>query len=338
VSINLAELIEAARKAFPADRLAPDRNQGWTLAAEMGWLMVRVPEADGGLGLGIDASTAIHYEMGGVLSRLPLIPAQLALQAIAGSRIADREGWIERLIGGEYVPLHLLPARVTATDGRISGTVSGVLEADIASHVLTALPGCYALVPLDALGVAVVERSTWDETRRLFDLVLDGFRVDPALVLAEGEAARSLHDRLSPETHLALAADCLGGASAALAASVAYLGTRQQFDRPLAMFQALKHRCADLKKEIALGDALLWQRAGEPVPERIAAGGLKAFATRVYRDVAEEAIQLHGGIGLTVEHPCHLFLKRAFLNAALCGDTDYWNEAVGRLALTRADA
>ena len=97
--------------------------------------------------------------------------------------------------------------------------------------------------------------------------------------------------------------------------TIDYLKTRRQFDRPLAMFQALKHRVADLKVEHrrGRGAALGARRVRRSTLAEM--GALKALATRVYAEIAEEAIQLHGGIGLTQEHPCHLFLKRAFLNA-----------------------
>ncbi|HEX7874124.1 MAG TPA: acyl-CoA dehydrogenase family protein, partial [Sphingobium sp.] len=102
----------------------------------------------------------------------------------------------------------------------------------------------------------------------------------------------------------------------------------------LAMFQALKHRCADLKTIISAAEALLWTHAADghtaPLTQPVKAGALKAHAARVYHIVAEEAVQLHGGIGLTEEHQCHLFLKRATLNESLGGSADQWNEAAGR--------
>jgi alkylation response protein AidB-like acyl-CoA dehydrogenase len=116
--------------------------------------------------------------------------------------------------------------------------------------------------------------------------------------------------------------------------TIDYLKTRRQFDRPLAMFQALKHRVADLKIAHSAAEALLWNRAiGAPTLAEI--GALKAHCTTAYLRIAEETIQLHGGIGLTQEHPCHLFLKRAFLNCALGGDPDYWEEQAGRFAMEK---
>jgi alkylation response protein AidB-like acyl-CoA dehydrogenase len=208
-----------------------------------------------------------------------------------------------------------------------------VFEADMARHIVAGLPHMYVLIPLDAPGVEVIERPLWDESRRIFDVVLTGFNPDPALVLAQNDAARALHDLISPSAQLALAADALGGANAVLDLTIDYLKLRKQFDRPLALFQALKHRAADCKIRIVAAEALLWARAGQAELSPLEAGALKALATQVYAAVTEQAIQLHGGIGLTQEHPCHLFLKRAFLNRTLCGDVDRWNEQAGRAAL-----
>lgn len=329
--IELSELTDAAQKAFPRDMLSPPREESWKLIAEMGWLMIDLPEELGGLGLGREATTAIHLEMGRVLSSAPLIPALLGLQGIAASEtLADRGGWVERVTAGEYVPLHLLPGEVLRGSGTLEGRISGVFEADMASHVLAGLPGLYALVPLDASGVTVVERPLWDPSRRVFDVVLNGYALDSALIVSEGDAAKALHDRISPLAQLAIAADSLGGAHAALAMSVEYLKMRKQFDRPLAMFQALKHRCADLMTQIAAAEALLWSRARDTNATVVELGAFKAHAADVYRFITEEAIQLHGGIGLTEEHPCHRFMKRAMLNLQLAGSADHWNGARGR--------
>jgi alkylation response protein AidB-like acyl-CoA dehydrogenase len=334
--IELNELQDAAQKAFPAGAVMPPRDESWALAAEMGWLMIRLPEELGGLGLGREASTMIHFEMGRVLSTAPLIPAQLGLHAILGSAtLAGREDWLERIAGGEYVPLHMLPTKLeTTSDGAISGTISGVFDGDMAVAVIAYLPTGYTIVPMDAAGVSLVERTIWDRSRRMFDLVLDNFRPDPVLVLAGPEAAGALHDLISPEAHLAIAADSLGGANAAFDMSVEYMKMRKQFDRPIAMFQALKHRAADCKIRIVPAEALLWSRAADPAASDVNFGALKTYAAEVYAGVTEEAIQFHGGIGLTEEHQIHLFMKRAMLNLQLCGTPDLWKERLGRATLT----
>jgi alkylation response protein AidB-like acyl-CoA dehydrogenase len=194
-----------------------------------------------------------------------------------------------------------------------------------------------ALLSLDQPGIARAPRRRWDETRPLADLRLEDARVEA--VLARGPAAATLARTLAIHLEFALAADGLGGADALLAMTVDYLQTRQQFGRPLAMFQALKHRCADLKARLAAAEALFWRlsegRGGSGLDELTEAGALKSHVGAVYSDVGEEAIQLHGGIAMTAEHPCHLFVKRALANTALGGEADHWEAAAGREAIGR---
>jgi alkylation response protein AidB-like acyl-CoA dehydrogenase len=333
--IELSELQDAAAKAFPADQLRPERDAAWALAAEMGWLMMPVSEEAGGLGLGRDASATILCEMGKVLGSAPLIPALLTVQALGeASELADQQGWIERACAGEYIAMNLDRATIALSEaGILDATLPAVPDADMASHTLVFGPEFCALVPLDAPGVTITERHLWDESRRLFDLTVSGHTIEPGMFLAMGAAATAIGDRLRTGLVLAVAADSLGGAAACLAMTVEYLKTRRQFDRPLAMFQALKHRCADLKIELGAAEALLWARAGDEAATTTDIGAAKVLACDIFRKIAEEAIQLHGGIGLTDEHMCHLFMKRAMLNLQLGGDLDVWRERLGRQAL-----
>jgi alkylation response protein AidB-like acyl-CoA dehydrogenase len=335
--IERSELHDAAQKAFPADALKPGRDESWKLVTEMGWLMLALPEEAGGLGLGRDAAAAIHFEMGKVLGTAPLIPAMATVQALgAASDLADQAGWIERATAGEFITVNLLAPNASVDGDTLSGTLRAVPEADMASHVMIANPDLTALVALDAPGVTVSERPLWDKSRRLFDVTFTGAKLDAALVMARGEAARAITHRLKAELVVALAADSLGGANAILERTVQYLRDRKQYGRPLGMFQALQHRCADLKVQIAATEALLWARAEQADATFAELGGLKAHAAEVYRWVCEEAVQLHGGVGLTEEFYPHLFLKRANLNVQLGGDNDMWRELVGREALEAA--
>lgn len=338
VTIEISELRDAAQKAFAASGLMAPRDEAWRLMVDMGWLMTELPEEAGGLALGREASASLHFEMGRVLGTAPLVPAMAALSCIAASsQLADRAEWIDRILGGEYVPMPLLPARLRVTDsGALSGTVPGVLDADMASHVLVLCPDGVALVPLCAVQCTLRERPVWDRSRRVFDLVLDEYPRDSAFYLATGDAALAMQAQAWSGARLALAADSLGAATAALDLTIAYLTVRRQFDRPLAMFQALKHRCADLKLAIATAEALLWSRAGDAGAKAAEIGALKALACDTFAQVAEEMIQLHGGIGLTEEHHAHLFMKRAMLNLQLAGSADALCQAAGADALAAA--
>jgi alkylation response protein AidB-like acyl-CoA dehydrogenase len=300
------ELQDSARRAFGEGGLMPDAGASWSQLTEMGWFMMTVPEAQGGLGLGREAAAAVHFELGRALVPGSAIAQMLVVEALAAS---GQQTLLDEAMAGETMTANLCHA----------------LDADKASHIL--------LTRDDRISLSAIATSThkvsWDESRRLFDVT-----TAEEIVLAEGNNAKALSERLQAYLLFMLSADSLGGADAALEMTIEYLKTRRQFDRPIAMFQALKHRVADLKVALSAAEALLWSRAsGELVLPEMSA--LKAHSTTVYARIAEEAIQLHGGIGLTQEHPCHLFLKRAFLNCALGGDADFHEERAGRALMER---
>lgn len=339
MSIDHDELRDSARKMFEGEGLIPDRARSWDLVSEMGWLGLTVPEELGGLGLGRAEASIFYTELGRVLAPVPFLSSMLAIEAVCNApALDDREGWIGRLVGGEIVAVSLTgkadPLAIKTVSGYdVSGTLKGVAEASDATHVLVTGDDLCAFVPLAQDGVTVTPQPLWDKSRNLSDVAFADVAIDPALILATGEEASKLREALQSSLHFALAADSVGGASAALDMTVEYLGTRRQFDRPLALFQALKHRCADLRVALASAEALLWKYldvgSALPLDASAQAGGLKAYAASAYRAITEESIQLHGGIGLTAEHPCHLFLKRALLNATLGGSTDEWEEKAG---------
>lgn len=304
MNMDRSELQDSARKAFGEAGLAPDTHANWAKLTDMGWFMMTVPESQGGLGMGREAMGVIHYELGRTLVPGSTIAQMLVIEALAATGQNDL---LERAMAGEVMTTNLCNA----------------LDADTASHILLVSDDSIALAPV----ASFTHRVTWDETRRLFDVT-----AGEQTLLASGADAAALANHLRAHLLFMLAADSLGGAEAALTMTIEYLKTRRQFDRPLAMFQALKHRVADLKIAHRAAEALLWDRAvGEPSLAEM--GALKAHCTTAYARIAEETIQLHGGIGLTQEYPCHLFLKRAFLNCALGGDADYWEEQAGRFAM-----
>lgn len=334
MNTDVRELQDSARQVLGGLDLAAEEQASWSLISELGWLMISTPEEMGGLGMGLAGACALHMELGRRLATIPFLPATLAIEAVCHSGLADRDTWLERLTTGEtYVAASLAESSLRLSAGssgeaRIAGTAVAVQSADLASHVLICAGDIVALVPLEQPGIETNSRPTWDTTRRLFDLEFTAVALDKQLMLASGPAARVLTSRLAAIRDFALAAEAVGGGAALLDLTVEYLGTRQQFGRPLAMFQALKHRCADLKALNEGAEALLMDSLGrvsesldtavavEPVAE-LAGKGAKQLATAAYASMAEESLQLHGGIGMTSEHVCHLFLKRAMLNEHL---------------------
>jgi alkylation response protein AidB-like acyl-CoA dehydrogenase len=345
MSVELTELQDSARRVLDGAGLAAAEEAIWSQIIELGWLLVAVPEALGGLEAGVLGATTMHAELGRRLSTAPYLPAMLAVDAICQSDLVERESWLERLVGCELITASLAECGIRANGNRLDGTATGVQSADSASHILvwTACNDVVALVALDQSGVEIVARPTWDQTRRLFDVRLASVDLADQTILAEGADAGVLIQRLLAQRDFALAADAIGGASALLDLTVEHLQTRVQFKRPLAMFQALKHRCADMKASIAAAEAMLsdgLRRVGDGLDSadaRHKSMGAKMLATSMCARVAEDCLQLHGGIGMADEHPCHLFLKRSLLSEQLSGSANAYAAelALGLLANTK---
>ncbi|MGH8517674.1 MAG: acyl-CoA dehydrogenase family protein, partial [Panacagrimonas sp.] len=338
MNAELPELRESARQVLGGLGLAAGEDKTWPMVLDLGWLLVGVPEESGGLGQGFAGACAFHEEIGRHLNGVAYLPAMLAVEAAArASAPTLRARWLERATSGVRITAPLAASHVSVSAAvRLSGSASAVLSADAAEHVLlwSDDSDLVVLLPLAQAGVERVHRPTWDTTRRLFDLRLTDVAIDSDQVLASGAEAQALSRRLAVQRDFALAADAIGGAGALLEKTVEYLQTRRQFGRPLALFQSLKHRCADLKTMVSAAEALLsdglW-RVGEQLstPEAEMLGrGAKAYAVSVYARVAEEAVQLHGGIGMTAEHPCHLFLKRALLDEQLGRGGERYESAI----------
>jgi len=281
-----------------------------------------------------------------VLSPQPFVSATIGLDALV--RCGEAPGdLVESAVAGESVivlasGLGTVSASVAGTKTILSGTVRTVLDAGIATHVLVPVDcgkPALALIGLPHPGVAIVHRPTWDQTRQVFDVEFAGTEIDSAAILVRGNAAASVLDHAAAQLDLALAGDAIGGSDAIFAQTLDYMGIRQQFGRSIASFQALKHRCADLKMGMeasrSLTDAACKVYSDDRGDWRAAAACSRIYAGSVYRTVTEEAVQFHGGIGFTWEHDCHLFLRRARLSEVIAGSSEQRKDHVAP-ALFRA--
>lgn len=319
MQIERAELTDALRQMQASLGETPTRAEAWDAVRDAGWLGLTVPEAQGGLEQSLTAACWMHEELGRALAPAPVLAALVAAEALKACPASDgRNAALEAIVGGDA------PAVSLIDDAGTSGTIRGVAGPEGANKLLVIGEDQVALVSFDA-----VPHPTWDQTRSLVDAV-----VGETTVLATGADAAAAAQAASVHLHVGIAADCVGAADALLVRTVTYLQERKQFDRPLAMFQALKHRCADLKVAIAQAAALLTDTLatiergdGNAV---LQAKSAKALASKHFRLVAEEALQLHGGMGMTEEHPCHLFLKRALLNEHLGTPDDDSDVEAGR--------
>lgn len=336
MSDYLNELRDSARQVVAGAGTPMLEDTTGPLIVELGWLLTLVPEELDGLGLGVLEATALHSELGKGLNQAPFLPAMMAIDALCQSALADKAEWIGRFTTGDLVTTSLAEPCIALQDSVLSGVAGVVQSADNASHVLlwTSDEQCVALIDLQQSGVGLVARETWDTTRRLFDVKLNNLALDSQVVVASGADAAKLIARLRTLRDFALAADSLGGGNAILELTIEHLRTRRQYGRPLALFQALKHRCADLKNILAAAEALLndsLSRLADDIdsPEaQLAAKKAKYLACATYAKVTEEALQLSGGIGMAVEYPCHLYLKRSMLNEHLGAGEDHYPDFI----------
>ncbi|KPC59713.1 acyl-CoA dehydrogenase family protein [Streptomyces chattanoogensis] len=301
-----------------------------SLAAEIGTAGLLVPEKLGGQGASAREAAVVLEELGRSVAPVPyLTSAVIAVTALLGCDTGreDVAGPLAALAGGRTVGVLALPLP-TAPDGvgdpavqadeagSLTGRVTSVADAAAAELLLVWArradgPALYA-VEAAADGVRTEAVTSLDLTRPLAHLTLDGAR---GRLLATGDRARTAVERALLAGAGLLASEQLGVAEWCLAETVRHTAQRTQFGRPVGSFQALKHRMAALWLDVAsaraaarnAADALATGSPDLPVAVAVA----QAYCAPVAVRAAEECIQLHGGIGMTWEHPAHLFLKRA---------------------------
>ncbi|MBV2363268.1 acyl-CoA dehydrogenase family protein [Streptomonospora nanhaiensis] len=325
----------------------------WKELADIGVAGLPVAEELGGAGAGLRESAVVAEELGRCVAPVPFLgSAVLATTALLEAG-AEAEGDIAALASGEAVaalavplatpPGAAFPEAVRAEDGALSGTVTGVVDAVTADVLVVPAvgpdgPGLYVV---EAAAARVSPVVSLDLTRPLAEVA---FTASAARQVASGEAAgRALRRALTAGAAL-LSAEQLGVAEWALETTVAYAKTRHQFGRPIGSFQAVKHRLADLWVAVSQARAVVRGAASAAAAARqdpgdaeaareaeLNAALAQAFVSGVAVKAAEEAVQLHGGIGFTWEHPAHLYLKRAKSDAIALGTADRHRLALARL-------
>jgi alkylation response protein AidB-like acyl-CoA dehydrogenase len=314
-----------------------DRDM-WSQAASLGWLGFGMPEQYGGLGLGCHGLAILHTELGRQAAPGPYIASLSAAQAIVENGTeATRAAWLPRIASGEIsaaVPATLGATPLTWSGAGVSGTLR-CLGARDAAFVLALAGDAWVIV--DLTGADVNATPMWDRTREVIDIRLQNAR--PAAVLEDREGTSAALIRAMA---LAIAADSCGAARSVTERTIAYMKTREQFGQPIAGFQALKHRAADLATKLAVMDEMVAHAvhrtaAGEPDAD-IWASLAKAETTEAFVFIATDCVQLHGGVGFTWDYDPQIFLKRARLNEMLviANPTLRDRAASGLAAMTRA--
>lgn len=350
-----------ARSASPADR--------WRQMADFGWLAMTLPEAHGGLGQGLSEACILAEALGAGPITDPWLPviAQAAPLIARTADAAQRERWLAPMASGESLIVPAILERQAASGGwrptafatrarRTAGgwqldgikhLVPGGDRADawlVAAHLDTAVNGKGSMgvfiVPRQAAGVSATPLETVDGSGAC-RLVLAAVTLDAGAHLAACTLADL--DLASDEALVLACAESVGAMDTLRRTTADYLRTRVQFGRPLAANQALRHRMADVS--VACEEARSMTHAAvlafaDPAVQadslaraRVAAGA-RAKVGALARRVCEEAIQLHGGMGVTEELTVGIFLKRQLALDAMFGPPE-WH--LRRHAQLRAD-
>ena len=331
----------------------------WESVVEMGWTGVLVPEDHGGVGMGHVAAGVIAEEMGRTLMASPyLSTAVMGATAVVGYGSASQcNKWLPPLAAGSlnvavavdegrsHSPASIsTTAQPTERGFRISGSKFFVADGHVADLILVSARSAGApndtngislfLVPSAASGIEI-QRQTMVDSRNSATVRLEGVEVDAETLLGEAGAGYSALEHVLDAGRACLAAEMSGSAQQCLAQTVDYITTRQQFGQPIGSFQALQHRAAHLFAEIEIGRSAViraLQALDAASDDRsLIVSVAKSKGGWVAQLAAQEAIQMHGGIGMTDELNIGFFLKRVRVAEALYGDTNFHADKFARL-------
>jgi alkylation response protein AidB-like acyl-CoA dehydrogenase len=356
-----ASIRDWAKQAAPlaaVRRLEPGLPAGPSIhltdVADLGVFSIAVPEAAGGAGGTLTDLAAALEQLTIALVPGPILPTALAgLLLTADGAMAA----LPAMAAGELTAAVALtgdPLRASRqADGtlRVTGHVGPVLGAGTTSHLLlgstTGQGEAWFWLAADHPGVTVTARRPLDFSRSLADVTLDDAAV-PAGQLIAGLTSERVRDLAAT----LYAAEAAGVAAWCSATAADYAGTRRQFGRVIAEFQAVKHLCASMACRAERAAALAWdaaRTAGETVGETagetagetggehpVTAAAAAALALDDAVDNAKDCIQVLGGIGFTWEHDAHLYLRRALALRALLGGSAPWRARVAVLAAAGA--
>jgi alkylation response protein AidB-like acyl-CoA dehydrogenase len=328
----------------------------WKQMAEMGWLGMPFPESAGGLGRSfVDVSLVLEH-LGASLVPEPFVPSVI-LAGTAIARAGSPAQW-QQLLGpmiegrttlalahderGSRFSTSGISTRAERDgDGwRLHGEKVFVLNGHAADALVISArsPAGLSLFAVDkgTAGLRATPVSTIDG-RRAALVALDGARVGPERLLGREGGALPVLDQVMDVAAAAACAEGVGVARAMLQMTLEHLKTREQFNVKIGSFQVLQHRAVDMFIETELARSITIAaciKADDPDPaeRRAATSGAKAQLAVSGRYVAAQAIQLHGGIGITDEHDIGLYFKRMQALNTLFGDEDFHNAQFAALA------
>jgi alkylation response protein AidB-like acyl-CoA dehydrogenase len=348
-----AEMPLTAVRDLADDPAGFDRDW-WRQGAELGWTSMLVPEADGGgtvSGAGVRDLAIVAEEFGRLVSPGPLLATNVVAAALARSGTAEqRAAVLPGIVSGDVVAAwaHQEPGARWRTDrvglrARADGdgfvldgtktTVEAGAQADqLLVTARTDAGPTQFLVAADAPGVTITPLEGLDLVRRFAEVRFDGVAVPASAVVGTVGGAAADVDRQVQIALVLLCAEMAGAANRVFEMTVEYAFDRYSFGRPLASYQALKYRYADMKLWVESCFATT-DGAARAVQEDAGRGAKLASVAKAYvgertPEIVQDAVQLHGGIGVTWEHDLHLYLRRVTVDRALYGSPEEHLERV----------
>ncbi|MBI3651819.1 MAG: acyl-CoA/acyl-ACP dehydrogenase [Acidobacteria bacterium] len=361
------KLLQESAKTFFSRECSPERVRElmatetahdealWRAMADQGWTGLIVPEAYGGLGLGLVELAVVVEEMGRANLPGAFISTlwAAALMERAGSE-AQKAEYLDAISAGElkatvalleasadWHPAAVqLRAEVEGQGYRLNGRKEFVTDAAIADVILVAARTSGGLIILvvkkDSAGVTITETPAMDATRKLYTVEFQEAHIEAALTNKVKDAL----EYSMGVAAIALSAEMLGGMQWTLDTTVEYAKTRLQFGRPIGTYQAVQHHCADMLLMTESSRSAVYYAAyalsEKDSMARHAVSIAKAYCSDAAREVGNLGIQCHGGIGFTWEHNLHLYYKRAKSSEIMLGDATYHREELARLVIDRA--
>ncbi|MBW3662490.1 MAG: acyl-CoA/acyl-ACP dehydrogenase [Actinobacteria bacterium] len=286
----------------------------WQRMVELGWPALTIPTEYDGLGFGFAELLVVLEEIGRAAAPGPLLPTVTQLLPA----VAREVDLLADIAAGNRTG-SLVTGDLRLDGDAVQGTARHVLEGSWVDTfvVVVASEGDATVHLVDATQTQRTPEQTVDATRELTTVTFDAA---PARQVGGRDLAEAVRDHAT----IGLACETVGTIQRLLTMTLDYVRVREQFDRPIGSFQAVKHQLADAHVATEKAQAVTWYAAltvAEDDPRRSLAGSMaKAAAGEAARLVAARAVQLHGGIGYTWEHDLHLYVKRARADAVLLGD------------------
>lgn len=334
----------------------------WRGGAELGWTSLLVSEADGGgsvSGAGAVDLSLVAHEFGRHAAPGPLVDCNVAALALSEAGGEVQRAALDGLLSGAEIAsccLGAAPWRLGGgvaveirSDGDevvVNGFARPAESADQADHLLVTgwTDGhlTQVLAPRTAPGVQVKPLKTLDVTRRFAAVRFENVRLPASAVLGEVGGAEEAFARQAQAAGVILAAESVGAMEAAFEMTLEWAFNRYTFGRPLASYQALKHRFADMKSWLEAAHAITDRAAAAVAAQADDAAELvsaaRAFVGRYGVELAQDCVQLHGGIGVTYEHDLHFFLRRVTLDRMLYGAPDDHHQLIAELEIQHGEA